>query len=127
MPGSIGDLNQEMLAGISHKLRKANLRVTLDHFGGESSSFSTLSLMAFDSLKLDSGIIADIVVDSRNQVIIKGVIEICKQLGATVIADGIDTIDQLNVLKEYGCDYVQGTYFNKPIAVETFQVRYMEK
>ena len=127
MSGSSGDLNQEMLAEISHKLRKANLRVILDHFGGKDSNFLTLSLMAFDSLKLDSEIIADIVVDSRNQVIIKGIIGICKQLGAAVIADGIETKDQLNVLKEYGCDYVQGPYFNKPIAIETFQVRYMEK
>jgi EAL domain-containing protein (putative c-di-GMP-specific phosphodiesterase class I) len=127
MPGSIVDLNQEMLAGISQKLRKANLRVTLDHFGGKNSSFLTLSLMDFDSLKLDSDMIADIVVDSRNQVITKGIIEICKQLGATVIADGVESKDQLNVLKEYGCDYVQGAYFNKPIAVETFQVRYMDK
>ena len=127
MSGSSNDINQEMLAEISHKLRKANLRVILDHFGGKDSNFSTLSLMAFDSLKLDSDIIADIVVDSRNQVIIKGIIGICKQLGATVIADGIETKDQLNVLKEYGCDYVQGPYFNKPIAIETFQMRYMEK
>jgi len=127
MPGSVGDLNQEMLAEISHKLRKANFRVTLDHFGRKDSSFLTLSLMAFDSLKLDPGIIEDIVVNTRNQIIVKELIGICKQLGANVIADGIETKDQLNMLKEYGCDYVQGTYFNKPIAVETFQVRYMEK
>ena len=127
MPGSVGELNQEMLAEISHKLRKANLRVTLDHFGRKDSGFLTLSLMSFDSLKLDANIIADIVVNSRNQIIIKELIGVCKQLGATVIADGIETIDQLNVLKEYGCDFVQGTYYNKAIAVETFQVRYMEK
>ena len=127
MSGWAGDLNQEMLAEISRKLRKANLRVILDHFGRKDSNFLTLSLMAFDSLKLDSDIIADIVVDSRNQVIIKGIIGICKKLGTTVIADGIETKDQLNVLKEYGCDYVQGPYFNKPIAIETFQMRYMEK
>jgi len=127
MSGFVGDLNQEMLAEISHKLRTANLRVTLDNFGRQDSSFLTLSLMAFDSLKLDSGMIADIVINTRNQVIVRGIIEICKALGATVIADGIETKDQLNVLKEYGCDFVQGTYFNKPIAIETFQTRYMEK
>jgi diguanylate cyclase (GGDEF)-like protein len=127
MSGFVGDLNQEMLAEISHKLRKLNLRVTLDNFGRKDSSFLALSLMAFDSLKLDPEIIEDIVVNSRNQVIVRGIIEMCKALGATVVADGIETKDQLNVLKEYGCDFVQGTYFNKPIAIETFQTRYMEK
>jgi diguanylate cyclase (GGDEF)-like protein len=127
MSGFVGDLNQEMLAEISHKLRKANLRVTLDNFGRKDSSFLTLSLMAFDSLKISSEIISDIVVNNKNQVIVKGIIGICKGLGATVIANGIETKDQLNVLKEYGCDFVQGTYFNKAIAIETFQTRYMEK
>jgi len=120
------NMNQEMLAEISRKMRKVNIRTILDHFGAKHSSFSILNAMEFDSLKIDESLIANIVIDSRNQIIVKAVVDICHRLGGAVAADGVETKDQLNVLKEFGCDYVQGTYFNKPIAIDTFEVRYLK-
>ncbi|MCL2864509.1 MAG: EAL domain-containing protein [Lachnospiraceae bacterium] len=119
------DINQEMLAEIGNKMRKTNIRVILDHFGAKHSSFSVLSLMDFDSLKLDASLVANIVVSRRSQIVARAVIDICRQLDTIVVADGVETIDQLNVLKELGCSYAQGVYFNKPIAIDTFEVRYM--
>ena len=119
------DMNQEMLAETSSKIRKGNVRVILDHFGAKDSSFSILSLMEFDSLKIDKSLITDIVGNSRSQIVAKAVIDICRQLGASVQASGVETQDQLNVLKELGCDYAQGTLFNKPITIDTFEVRYL--
>ena len=120
------DMNQEMLAETSSKIRKGNVRVILDHFGAKDSSFSILSLMEFDSLKIDKSLITDIVGSSRSQIVAKAVIDICRQLGASVQASGVETQDQLNVLKELGCDYAQGTLFNKPITIDTFEVRYLK-
>ena len=120
------DMNQEMLAETSSKIRKGNVRVILDHFGAKDSSFSILSLMEFDSLKLDKSLITDIVGNSRSQIVARAVIDICRQLGASVQASGVETQDQLNVLKELGCDYAQGALFNKPITIETFEVRYLK-
>lgn len=120
------EMNQEMLAETSNKIRKANVRVLLDHFGAKDSSFSILSIMEFDALKLDSSIINSIISNGRSQIVAKAVIDICRRLGAMVYAAGIETQDQLNMLKELGCDYVQGTLFNKPITIETFEVRYMQ-
>ena len=120
------DMNQEMLAETSSKIRKGNVRVILDHFGAKDSSFSILSLMEFDSLKIDKSLITDIVGNSRSQIVAKAVIDICRQLGASVQASGVETQDQLNVLKELGCDYAQGTLFNKPITIDTFEVRYLK-
>lgn len=118
-------MNQEMLAETSNKIRKANIRVTLDHFGEKDSSFSILSIMEFDGLKMDKGIVSDIVSNSRSQIVTKAVIDICRRLGARVTAAGVETQDQLNMLRELGCEYVQGTLFNKPITIETFETRYM--
>lgn len=118
-------MNQEMLAETSNKIRKANIRVTLDHFGEKDSSFSILSIMEFDGLKMDKGIVSDIVSNSRSQIVTKAVIDICRRLGARVTAAGVETQDQLNMLRELGCEYVQGTLFNKPITIETFEMRYM--
>ncbi len=123
---SSGDMNQEMLAETSSKIRKGNVRVVLDHFGAKDSSFSILSLMEFDGLKIDKSLITNIVGNTRSQIVAKAVIDICRQLGAYVQAAGVETQDQLNVLKELGCDYAQGALFNKPITIETFEVRYMK-
>lgn len=124
---SYTDMNQEMLAETSSKIRKANVRVILDHFGAKNSSFSILSIMAFDGLKLDESLITNIVGNRRSRIVAKAVVEICRQLGAYVLAEGVETRDQLNVLEELGCDYAQGTLFNKPITIDTFEVRYLKE
>ena len=111
------EMNQEMLAETSSKIRKANVRVILDHFGAKDSSFSILSLMEFDCLKLDKSLITNIVGNRRSQIVAQAVIDICRQLGAYVQAAGVETQDQLNVLAELGCDYAQGAFFNKPIKI----------
>ena len=120
------DMNQEMLAETSSKIRKGNVRVILDHFGAKDSSFSILSIMEFDSLKIDKSLITNIVGNMRSRTVVQAVIDICRQLGASVQASGVETQDQLIVLKELGCDYAQGTLFNKPITIDTFEVRYLK-
>ncbi len=123
---SYAEMNQEMLAETSNKIRKENIRVILDHFGAKDSSFSILSIMEFDGLKLDRRLVTNIVGNKRSQIVAKAVIDVCRQLGVHVSAAGVETQDQLNVLKELGCDYAQGTLFNKPITIDTFEVRYMK-
>ena len=123
---SYSEMNQEMLAEVSSKLRKENIRVTLDHFGHRHSSFSILAMMEFDGLKFDKGMISDIVTNGREQIAARAVIDLCHRLGVSVIAAGVETQDQLNVLKELGCDCAQGSLFNKPITVDTFELRYLK-
>lgn len=122
---SIGNMNQEMLAETSNKIRKANIRVILDRFGAKNSSFSILTIMEFDGLKLDQTLVDNIIGNGRNQVVAQSVIDICKRLEVSVSAAGVETQDQLNMLEEMGCDSVQGTLFNKPITIDTFEKRYM--
>ena len=123
---SYSDMNQEMLAETSNKIRKANVRVILDHFGAKESTISILSIMEFDGLKVDKGIVNNIVGNRRSQIVGKAVIDLCNQLAIPVSASGVETRDQLNVLKELGCSYVQGSLFNKPITIDTFEVRYLK-
>ena len=124
---SYTDTNQEMLAASCSKIRKANVRVVLDHFGAKNSSFSILSIMDFDGLKLDKSVISNLVGNRRSRLVAKAVIDICRQLGAVVMASGVETQDQVNVLEELGCDYAQGSFFNKAITIETFEVRYLKE
>lgn len=72
-------------------------------------------------------LITNLVGNRRSRVVAKAVIDICHQLGCSVLAESVETQDQLNVLQELGCDYAQGTLFNKPIKVESFEVRYLKE
>jgi len=98
------------------------------YWSGTASYDSIVPLinMDFDGLKLDESLITNLVGNRRSRVVAKAVIDICHQLGCSVLAESVETQDQLNVLQELGCDYAQGTLFNKPIKVETFEVRYMQ-
>lgn len=120
------EMNQEMLAETSNKIRKENIRVILDNFGTKNSSLSVLSIMEFDGLKLDRSLMTNIVSNRRSQIVAKAIVDVCRELGATVTATGIETQDQFNILKELQCDYAQGFFFNKPIAPEAFETRYLQ-
>ena len=78
------DMNQEMLSETSNKIRKANIRVVLDHFGAKNSSVAILSIMEFDGLKLDKSLVTNIVGNGRCQIVAQAVIQICRRLGISV-------------------------------------------
>ena len=111
---------------IWNKIRKSNVRVILDHFGAKESTVAILTIMEFDGLKIDKSIVTNIVGNGRSQSVAKAVTDACCQLGVPVSAGGVETRDQLNVLKELGCSCVQGSLFNKPITIDTFEVRYLK-
>jgi len=119
------DLNQEMFAEMAGKIRKANVRVILDHFGAKHSTFSILSILEFDSLKLDPSVVSTIVANQRSQVMAQALVGICRQLGNNIAADGVETKDQLYMLRELGIDYAQGSFFNTPIVMDVFEKRYL--
>lgn len=119
-------MNQEMLIETAGKIRRANVRVILDHFGAHNSGLSVLGGMEFDGLKLDETVVERIVGSGRMRTLAKAVIDVCHQFGSMVMASGVETQDQLNVLGELGCDYVQGSLFNKAITADTFEVRYLK-
>ena len=122
---SDSDMNQEMIAESGSRIRQENIQVTLDKFASRGSSLTILSLMEVDRLKLDRSLTLDLVGNRKSQILAKAIIDICSQMGIQVIANGIETQDQLNVWRELGCEYAQGYIFNKPITADTFEKRYL--
>lgn len=120
-------LNASMMAEVCEQIRRSNIRVILGDFASEESSMSVLQNMEFDALKLDHSIVENIVANRRCQIVAEAVLQISRQLGTLLIASGVVTQDQLNVLKELGYEYAEGVLFNKPITVETFEVRYLDQ
>lgn len=99
------------------ELRKMGNQISYDDFGTGYSSFSDLKFFIPDKVKLDKFFIGDIP-DSRNDtMIVVGIIALCHTLGIKVVAEGVETAEQLKFLIDAGCDEMQGYYFSPPVPI----------
>lgn len=120
---SIAASDINMVIDTIKKLKKMGITVSLDDFGAGYSSLNYLKNLPIDEIKLDKTFMPDIAKESRDKEIIKSVISLAHKLGITVTAEGVETIEQLNFLKKYNCDNVQGYLISKPVsqgALENF-------
>lgn len=103
------------------KLREAGAQIMLDDFGSGYASFSTVSDYDFDLIKLDMGFVQKIGMGGKIKSIIHSIIDMVHHMGAKVIAEGVETQEQLDFLNRHGCDYIQGFYFSKPVPEKKFR------
>ena len=83
-------------------------------------------LSSCDILKIDKSFFTDMEKNIRAQIIVETIIQMCKRLKITTVAEGIDTKGQVSFLKQIGCDIIQGYYFSKPIRIEEFEEKYLK-
>lgn len=100
---------------IINRLKGLGVRFSVDDFGTGYSSLSYLKKFPIDTLKIDKSFIADIVNDPNDNAIVSAITVMAKQLKLEVIAEGVETIEQLDFLRNLRCDTIQGYYFSKPI------------
>ncbi|MGB0662562.1 MAG: bifunctional diguanylate cyclase/phosphodiesterase, partial [Pontibacterium sp.] len=98
-----------------HKIKALGLTIALDDFGTGYSSLSLLKQLPVDILKIDRSFVTELETDTRDRNIVTGMNTMAHQLGIRVVAEGIETVTQLALLKRMGCDYGQGYYFSKPL------------
>jgi diguanylate cyclase (GGDEF)-like protein len=98
-------------------LRQAGCRVAIDDFGTGYSSLAYLKALPLDYLKIDKKLAQDIAGTPRDRVVVRGVIEMARSLGLTVIAEGVETEEQLDLLAKEGCQYYQGFLCAEPLTV----------
>ncbi|MCK9386884.1 MAG: EAL domain-containing protein [Sulfuritalea sp.] len=97
------------------RFREAGFRVSLDDFGTGYSAMSYLKKFPLDFLKIDQSFVRDMVTDHGDQAIVEAIIVMAHKLGLKVIAEGIETTEQCEMLKAAGCDYGQGYLFARPM------------
>ena len=114
--GLMEDLGQA--ARLLAQLRTAGCRVAIDDFGTGYSSLAYLKALPLDYLKIDRKLSQDIAGSPRDRVVVRGVIDMARALGLTVIAEGVETEEQLDLLAKEGCRYFQGFLCAGPLTVE---------
>ena len=102
------------------KLNHFGFTVMMDDFGSEYSSLKMLKEVPVDILKIDKSFIKDIEFSSRGSSILSSVIRIARWLDIGVIAEGVESDNQLNFLRSMGCDFIQGFHFSKPLTTKAF-------
>ncbi|MDD2267173.1 EAL domain-containing protein [Sulfuricurvum sp.] len=107
---------------IMNELHEKGIRMSIDDFGTGYSSLSYLKKFNIYKLKIDQSFVRDINVDPEDKAIVAAIINMAKSLGLLTIAEGVETIAQLEYLREQGCNEIQGYYFSKPLPKEAFEL-----
>lgn len=100
------------------KLLERGFRISIDDFGTGYSSLAYLKYLPADTIKIDRGFIGNITENGSDREIVKAVIKMGHALGKSVLAEGVETEEALELLKEMGCDSVQGYYISRPVPKE---------
>lgn len=103
---------------IIHQLRQEGVQFALDDFGTGYSSLSYINRLSVDKLKIDKSFIENIFAQSNQLAIVKSIIAIAENINIRVVAEGVERLEEYNVLKSLGCDIIQGYYVAKPMKVE---------
>jgi len=112
-PGAIAVMNN---------LHQRGVRMSIDDFGTGYSSLSYLKKFKVYKLKIDQSFVRDISTDPEDKAIVVAIISLATSLGMQTIAEGVETIEQFNFLRENGCNEVQGFYYSKPLPAEKFEL-----
>ncbi len=110
--------NHDVTLDFMAQCRNFGINFSIDDFGTGYSSLSYLTKLPLDKLKIDRAFIKDIAKDSSANTIVNAIVSMAKSLHLKVVAEGVETKEQLNYLKECGCDTVQGFYFSPAVSYE---------
>lgn len=102
------------LRDIVEEYRGRNFLTAIDDFGAGYAGLNLLAEIRTDLVKLDIGLIRDVHLDKSRRAIVRGIVQVCEELGTKIIAEGIETAEQLAAMKDLGVELFQGYYFARP-------------
>ncbi len=109
------------LIEVTEILQKSGFIIEMDDFGSGYSSLNMLGKLSLDILKIDRFFIRSVEQDPNARLILEYIIGLAKWMNLSVIAEGVETLEELNAIKRMECHYVQGHYYSKPVPVDEFE------
>ncbi|WLR51423.1 EAL domain-containing protein [Bacillus tianshenii] len=109
------------------ELREMGLSIAIDDFGTGYSSLGYLKKFPVNTLKIDQSFVKDILCSTSDAQLVKAMLGIARAFHLTVVAEGVETEEVANFLKEIGCEQVQGYYFSRPLPAEEFEQLYLNE
>ncbi|MDO9151830.1 MAG: EAL domain-containing protein [Methylotenera sp.] len=102
-------------------LKQMGVRISLDDFGIGHSSLVYLKKLPVTQIKIDQSFVHDVLTDSNDAAIIQMILAVGKTIHCDIVAEGVEQVEQYELLRSFGCDYFQGYYFSRPTDVESFE------
>jgi diguanylate cyclase (GGDEF)-like protein/PAS domain S-box-containing protein len=112
--------NEDLVIHTLNYLNELGVKIAIDDFGTGYSSLAYLKRFRFDTLKIDKSFIQGITEDVKDAKITSAATHLAKSFGVTVVAEGVESIEQLHFLQKIKCDQIQGYIFSKPVPVDDF-------
>lgn len=113
--------NFEQTENLLKKIRSLGIDISLDDFGTGYSSLNYLKSLPINCIKIDKSFIDEILTDKKQNFISSALINLAHGINLKVIAEGVETLEQFEMLKKYNCDTIQGYFFSKPVSDEEFE------
>lgn len=107
-------------------IRDLGINIALDDFGTGYSSLSYLKQLPINTLKIDKSFIDNIVINERERAIVDGIIQLAQKIGLDVIAEGVETKEQIELLQSMGCNQIQGYYYSKPLPSSEIEEKFLK-
>jgi len=112
----------QQLINFVDSMRQNRINVSIDDFGTGYSSLNLIKILSATTIKVDKSFI-DHIDEKKDSVVVKSIIDIASELGFEVIAEGAETVQQVDILRSMGCNKIQGYYFDKPLPKDEFEKR----
>ena len=112
---------------ILERLKALGVQISMDDFGTGYSSLTYFRMFPFDKVKIDQGFVRDMIASPQARAIIRSVIGLGRGLGVPVVAEGVETNEQLEALRDEGCDQVQGYLIARPNPIGHFEGVVMDR
>jgi len=108
------------------EIRSLGINIALDDFGTGYSSLSYLKQLPINTLKIDKSFIDNIVTNEREKAIVDGIIQLAQKIDLDVIAEGVETREQIKLLQSMGCNQIQGYYFSRPLPPDEIEEKFLK-
>jgi FOG: EAL domain len=120
----IEDINKTI--DVLTEIKSRNIQISIDDFGTGYSSLNYLHRFPIDNLKIDYSFVSQMQEKNRNYQVVSSIIDLGHHLGLAIVAEGIETAQQMQWLQELGCEFGQGYLFAKPLSAQEIEIKFLK-